>query len=160
MEMKSIEYRGGVVTFRIPADWVEEYGDRGGGTFYRNVPDAGTLRLHVTTMANDNLVTPEFVYDEVASTWNDKILSSDAKLERLPNGNTMIRYRKNSFSWFKRIVLHFWEVYNAVPPHHMRIALFSYTILRAQETDPRTLAELNLLDGEIRAAAFFPELGE
>ena len=29
--MKSIGYRGGVVRFRIPADWKEEYEEQGGG---------------------------------------------------------------------------------------------------------------------------------
>ncbi|HMI53316.1 MAG TPA: hypothetical protein VK525_17510 [Candidatus Saccharimonadales bacterium] len=33
--LKTINYRGGVVRFRIPADWVEEYEEAGGGTFYK-----------------------------------------------------------------------------------------------------------------------------
>jgi hypothetical protein len=34
--MKTIVYRGGVVTFRIPAHWQEEYSDIEGGTFYED----------------------------------------------------------------------------------------------------------------------------
>jgi hypothetical protein len=76
------------------------------------------------------------------------------------NGNTVVRHRKTSFSWFKRIVLHFWQVYNPVPPHHMRIALFSYTILKSRESDPETLQEIDMLDREIRSAEFYPEIGQ
>ena len=48
--MKPIVYRGGVVTFRIPSHWREEYSDIEGGTFYEDGTDAGTLRLRITTM--------------------------------------------------------------------------------------------------------------
>ncbi len=47
---KTIEYRGGLVTFRIPSDWVEEYEADGGGAFYAEKPDSGTLRLNVNTL--------------------------------------------------------------------------------------------------------------
>jgi hypothetical protein len=43
--LKTINYRGGVVRFRIPADWTEEYEDVGGGTFYKPGKNTGTLRL-------------------------------------------------------------------------------------------------------------------
>src|ERR1035438_6693902 len=49
--MKTIVYRGGVVTFRIPAHWREEYSDFEGGTFYEDRPDSGTLRLKIITMS-------------------------------------------------------------------------------------------------------------
>ena len=41
--VKTINYRGGVVRFRVPADWQEEYEDAGGGTFYAPGDDTGTL---------------------------------------------------------------------------------------------------------------------
>src|SRR4051794_21807265 len=31
LQLKTINYRGGVVRFRIPADWAEEYGQDGAG---------------------------------------------------------------------------------------------------------------------------------
>ncbi|MBI5760199.1 MAG: hypothetical protein HZA46_16910 [Planctomycetales bacterium] len=158
--MKTVVYRGGVVTFRIPMEWVEEYDDYRGGTFYGNAPNAGTLRLQITTMATDRLVTADFVFTEATnvSPWARGGHPSD--VQRYPNGNTVVRYSKKSFSWFKRIVIHFWEVYNPVPPHHMRIALFSYTILKSRESDRTILQELEFLDGEIRAAEFYSEVGQ
>jgi hypothetical protein len=40
--MKTIRYRGGIVTFRIPAPWTEEYEEKGGGIFYDKDNDSGT----------------------------------------------------------------------------------------------------------------------
>lgn len=48
--LKTIYYRGGVVTFRIPARWQEGYEEAGGGTFYKAGDDTGTLRLNVLTL--------------------------------------------------------------------------------------------------------------
>lgn len=45
--MKLIEYRGGVVNFRIPSHWREEYSDYDGGQFYDDRPNSGTLRLTI-----------------------------------------------------------------------------------------------------------------
>src|SRR3954471_16013798 len=48
--LKTITYRGGLVRFRIPADWQEEYEEAGGGTFYAPDDQSGALRLNVLTM--------------------------------------------------------------------------------------------------------------
>ena len=49
MLLKTINYRGGIITFQIPNDWVEEYEDVGGGTFYKPGDETGTLRVNVMT---------------------------------------------------------------------------------------------------------------
>lgn len=159
MELKTIVYRGGVVTFRVPMDWIEEYGERGGGTFYRDTPQAGILRLYVTTMSNEKVVSPELIYNEAIVDYRGIKQSFLPDLQLLPNGNSILRHRRTSWSWFRRIVLHFWQVYNPVPPHHMRLALFSYTILKTLDTNPETLQDIDLLDREIRDARFYSELG-
>lgn len=51
---KTINYRGGVVTMEIPAHWKEEYEPKGGGTFYEDRADSGTLRLNVLTFEDKN----------------------------------------------------------------------------------------------------------
>src|ERR1700747_2081414 len=35
MLLKTINYRGGIIRFQIPNDWVEEYEDGGGGGLYK-----------------------------------------------------------------------------------------------------------------------------
>ena len=63
--LKTINYRGGVVRFRIPTDWVEEYEQAGGGgTFYKpGDNDGGTLRLEmILAVARPGKpVTAEFI---------------------------------------------------------------------------------------------------
>ena len=47
--LKTIIYRGGIARFRVPHSWVEEYEPEGGGTFYEDGPDTGTLRMPAGT---------------------------------------------------------------------------------------------------------------
>ncbi len=53
IQFKTINYRGGLVRFRIPTDWIEEYEPEGGGMFYADGPDTGTLRLNVLTSVRE-----------------------------------------------------------------------------------------------------------
>ena len=66
--MKVINYRGGLIKFRIPQKWIEEYEDAGGGTFYEDHPESGTLRVNVLTIEanqeNDNI---ESTYEDIKS---------------------------------------------------------------------------------------------
>ena len=50
--MKKINYRGGLISFEIPENWVEEFEETGGGTFYEDTPTSGTLRVNVLTIEN------------------------------------------------------------------------------------------------------------
>lgn len=45
--LKTIQYRGRVAEFVIPAHWHAEYEPTGGGTFYEDASESGTLRLNV-----------------------------------------------------------------------------------------------------------------
>ncbi|MFS4494567.1 hypothetical protein [Maribacter sp. 2308TA10-17] len=48
--MKRVNYRGGLISFEIPNSWIEEYEENGGGTFYEDSPESGTLRVNVLTI--------------------------------------------------------------------------------------------------------------
>jgi len=47
--LKTIVYRGGIVTFRIRSNWRETYEPDGGGDFFEEGPGKPTLRLNVLT---------------------------------------------------------------------------------------------------------------
>jgi hypothetical protein len=49
-EFKTIECGGGLVSFRLPQDWMEEYEESGGGTFFAPEDDSVVLRLDVFSM--------------------------------------------------------------------------------------------------------------
>lgn len=51
--MKKINYRGGLISFDIPENWIEEFEETGGGAFYEDSPNSGTLRVNVLTIENN-----------------------------------------------------------------------------------------------------------
>lgn len=85
--MKRIRYRGGILEFSIPADWVEEVGDEG-AAYYRDQPGTGTLRLHVITARPPGVVTSNHVIKAAAPA----AAPGDAPPELLPNGNALRSY--------------------------------------------------------------------
>ena len=54
MELKSINYRGGLMQFSVPNVWIEEYDAKGPAMFYEDNDDSGTFRLNVLTFSAPN----------------------------------------------------------------------------------------------------------
>jgi len=152
--LKTIHYRGGVVRFRIPADWKEEYEADGGGTFFKDVPDSGTFRLSVLTMRS-----PSEVKSNSAAAILSSLRQASNGVENLPNGSAIIHFVQEVEEHGENISVSYWLLANPLPPDHARIANFSYTILKRQRTDPRFQDELKLLDREVRAVVFASEIG-
>jgi hypothetical protein len=157
-DLKTIVYRGGLVRFRIPADWQEEYEPAGGGTFYAPGDETGTLRLNVMTFAAPS--------GKVLSQ-NDAegFLSSSAKkhggsVQTLRPGVAMIRYDLPSKDRGRALTIRYWQVGQVVPPGHVRQFLFSYTVLAKLFDDWLLRHEMDLLEHEISVAEFAPVLGE
>jgi hypothetical protein len=50
-------------------------------------------------------------------------------------------------------------VSNRLPPKHLRIAVFSFTILASQSSDTEIIEQIRMLDEEIAGAEFAPRLG-
>jgi hypothetical protein len=152
--MKTISYRGGAVTFRIPESWNEEYSDTDGGTFYEDKPDSGTLRLKLITAESPSEITS----DSATSLLNTlRVVKGQAM--RQPNGNAFARYEEESVDRGQKIKILYWLVANPVPPKHTRIATFSYTILRRKQRDSVTMHDIQMLEKEILEARFTTELG-
>jgi hypothetical protein len=152
--LKTVIYRGGVVTFRIPANWHEEYEAEGGGMFYDETPDSSTLRLNVVTAQSPNPVTKASAPDILSG-----LRQTTKGVERLPTGVALIHYTESTEESGQRLQMTFWIIANVIPPNHVRIATFTYTILDSQKSDLKFQRELELLDREIRAAVFSPQLG-
>jgi hypothetical protein len=148
--LKTIVYRGGVVTFRIPESWTEQYGAEGGGEFYEDAPDSPTLRLNVLTFRGPNATA-----EAAATTLKEKC----AVIEHLPNGAALARYERATEEQGEELELTTWELAQALPPEHLRVLVFTWTILTSQRDDPRIRADFELLDREIRAASLSTEVG-
>jgi hypothetical protein len=155
LELKTIKYRGGVVEFRIPASWEEEYSDIDGGTFYENKPDSGTLRLKVITAESPSEVTSDSA-KSILDTFS--FVRGRAVLQ--PNGNAIASYEESSVDSDQKIKIFYWLVANPLPPKHARIATFSYTILERKQHDTTIMRDLQMLEKEILDAKFATELGD
>jgi hypothetical protein len=156
VETKEINYRGGIVTFSIPKHWIEEYEPDGGGTFYEDGPNTGTLRINETTIKSPNPFTSKLGFAALSSL---KDVKAD-EIENLSNGNTLAKFIKRTTDQGQAITLYWWLVAHPIPPQRVRTATFSYTILSSTENLPKSAAELQFLDKVIRNATFHPALGE
>ena len=149
--MKTIAYRGGLVTFRIPHHWIEEYERDGGGTFYEDRPDSGTLRLSTMTMEGQK---PAEAEDLLAA-----LKGKPADPELLETGDAIVTYEQPTEERGEALRTTYWLVANAIEPRHVRIAIFSYAVLAKHANAPATIAEVEMLDREIRNATFSRRLG-
>lgn len=158
--MKTIVYRGGVVTFRIPSHWREEYSDTEGGTFFDDSAGTGTLRLKVTTLKSEGQLRPNAAMELL------QVVADRAKLEGV--GGKM-KVRKDGNAVFKYVdtacedgvwgTIYYWVVANPLPPRHARVANFSYAVPVAKRRHEQVRRYLAMLEVEIEAASFSPQLG-
>jgi hypothetical protein len=155
-ELKNIDYLGGLLNFSIPEHWVEEYGEEGGGIFYRNAKDSGTLRLDVMTFESG----PDAERIDVDREVKEKAAEYDGVAVMLDEGNAYVRYDEESSEEGQQLKIRYWNIYNPVRPNHLRIAVFSYTLLASQFSDPRFQQELEMFEEQIAKAQFATELGQ
>jgi hypothetical protein len=153
--LKTITWRGGVVSFRIPAHWTEDYTDEGRGTFYDDAPNSGTFRLDIVTAQAPSPLTSDSAREVLAT------LRQSAKhpIERLSSGSALVRYSESAVDRGHKLLITYWSVAHVIPPNHARIATFSFTILAHQRDEPRFQRELELLDREVRESVFSETLG-
>jgi hypothetical protein len=155
-KMKTIKYRGGIVEFRIPASWREEYDENGGGTFYEDGNESAIFRLSLMTFKSPTPTTTLSSVEALKVTRQ----AENRTVETLANGNALLRYTEAGTEQGNKLKIMYWQVANIVPPEHVRIAVFSYTILESQENEKKFKDEITLLDSEIRSAAFAKVLGQ
>ncbi len=153
--LKTVSYGGGIVTFRIPVHWFEEHAPEGGGTFYDDAPNSGTLRLDVITARAPFPVSLTSAPDVLSS-----LGLAVNPVEKLPNGCALVRRTESPVDRGNRLFITYWSVAHVLPPYHARVATFSYTLLEEQRDEAVFRRELELLDREVRASVFSPELGE
>jgi hypothetical protein len=143
--MKTIDYRGGLVSFEVPSDWKEEYEAEGGGTFYEDGPDSGTLRLNVLSMASKEAKSPSQIIRHV--------FGGDS-YEMLPCGFAMRHYMQRSEEQGTPLYLYRWEILVPVTPTHTRLVCFTHTLLAAKEGTELAKRELSIVNSLVRTARF------
>jgi hypothetical protein len=143
--LKNIYYRGGIARFDIPDSWEEEYEPSGGATFYEDEPDSGTLRLNVLTFSSNGAETGAMMVSG---------LIAKNGYQPLRDGLAIAQEVKSAEENGEQLQINYWRVAVPVEPDGVRIAVFSFTILAEQATDPRVRSEIDLLENSIRAAEF------
>jgi hypothetical protein len=156
-DLKTVSYRGGLVRFRIPAGWVESYETEGGGEFYDDDPQSGTLRLNVLTFEQTVEGHVESAFEFLSRSAGQ--IRPGVEVIGRPDGNASLSYWEFAEEDGEELAIRFWQVANAVPPRHMRIAAFSYTLLKSQMSRPRFVAEVEMIDREIGMCEFAKETG-
>lgn len=148
-ELKMISYRGGLVFFALPAIWREEYQPEGGGTFYDDRPDSGTLRLNVLSFSSKDVPAKQMAATAFPNG------SFELLQDGIPLRKTVVALEEGEH----KLRLHSWEVAVPVPPNSLRIAAFRHTVLAEKEQDPQIVQELEFIDRSVRAATFSQESG-
>jgi hypothetical protein len=156
IQMKTINYRGGVLKFRIPSSWKEEYSDWDGGMFYEDVPNSGTLRVRVVTLRGLTNA------DDSAFSVLQPLLKGTGKsrVEVVEIGrNTLVRYEESALEEGTKLRIFYWVFGNPVPPGHARVVTFSYTVLETQAATDQTRQEFEMLDASLLKTEFAERIG-
>lgn len=162
--MKTINYRGGVVTFQIPSHWIEEYGEAGGGLFYDSSQDSGTLRLSLLSFSAKE---PFNQFSGKPSSRNEAVHALEtlsipeeacliSSIEALPDGTSaIVSYSTTEREDDDDLKIWFWQIAHISPPNKIDFAIFSYAALACAEDSPTIKAELAVLNENLRKCRFY-----
>lgn len=149
---REISYNGGVLCFSIPPNWCAKSEPNGGGLYYRKGSNAGTLRLNIITAESPKEVTHDTASALLAG-------FTKGKVEVLVNGNSLSTQVQHTQERGRDITIHTWYLSAAVPPTHIRIAIFTYTLPACISPSKTDLDDISFLDTSVRQARFSSELG-
>jgi hypothetical protein len=75
------------------------------------------------------------------------------------DGNALLKYEEAAIEQGIRLTIFYWVVASPVPPRHARVVTLSYAIRAEQRNRTQVQHDLEMLEAEIEAAMFSPELG-
>ena len=151
---KRVVYRGGLVSFRIPASWVEKYDEASGGTYYASPRRLGTLRLNVLTFEKDGDLGREPAAELLRRSHLDP-----SRVRLRPDGNAILDYDAHASEDGEALRVHHWQLASHVPPNHFRLAVFTYTVPEARWDQAAVKREFALVGREVADAKFEQVLG-
>ena len=148
---KVIDYRG-VLKFNIPSDWVEEYDDEHGGTFYEDSPLSGTLRLKLMT-----LNTPKGSSFKDASSILNDIITKGSQSIQLPNDNAFKMFFEQTVDSGQEITIYYWALVQFLKPSRVRLSNFSYTVLTNRLSIESVREEIDFITEQVKNAEYTTE---
>jgi hypothetical protein len=149
--LKTIDYRDGVMTFRIPSHWNEEYGVEGGGEFYDPKDEDRIFRLSVMTFEADSPKPLEGARASLAALAE----KFGGEVVELGNGYYFTSHERRFEENGEALTNRFFLLSRMITDTGSHLASFSYTYRDSVADDPKTIAELNLLEGSVSTARFY-----
>ncbi|WP_431122270.1 hypothetical protein [Flagellimonas flava] len=146
--IKEIDYRG-ILKFNIPFDWVEEYDDEHGGTFYEDSPLSATLRLKLMT-----LHTPKGSFFKDAKSILDNIIKKGSEAMLLPNDNALKMFFEQTVDSGHEITIYYWSLVQFLRPNHVRLSNFSYTVLTNRLGIETVRDEIEFITEQVKNAQY------
>ncbi|MDC6384618.1 hypothetical protein D2V93_02245 [Flagellimonas taeanensis] len=148
---KLITYRG-ILSFEIPKNWIEEYDDNDGGTFYKNSPKSGTLRVKIISIKvpeSSNIVN-------TADVLNDLTLNKGSKTMVLPNKNAYKMFYEEATDDGLDITIYYWSLVQSIQFNKTRLVNFSYTVLSEELDSECVRQEIDFITYQVENAIFEP----
>jgi hypothetical protein len=143
--MKTVNYRGGLVSFEIPSQWSEDTDTAGSTRFFEDGDDTGTMRLNLLTFERKESQTLEETAREVFHGQPYELLPG-----QLPMRHALTVQDEGGES----LHVHRWDVLVAVSPQQWRLVCFGYTGLASSAAEARMQEELRAVDHAVRTARY------
>ena len=143
--MQSVDFREGLVRFRLPKRWTAEY-LADGGALFRDPDGLGVLFLTSIEVDAPEGVDAAAAYDFLAHHAGHE----GREILQLNNGNSLVTFvnHDNDMAAFA------WEVAHALPPAKIRVAAFTFTVKTAASTESKVVELVSMLTREIASATF------
>lgn len=148
---KLVTYRG-ILSFEIPRDWIEEYDDNDGGTFYEDSPNSGTLRLKLISIKIPESSKTVNTVDIL----NDLTLNKGSKTILLPNNNAYKMIYEEATDNGLDITIYCWSLVQSIQFNKTRLANFSYTVLSEELDSECARQEIDFITHQVENAIFEP----
>lgn len=145
---KIIHYKDELISFPIPAHWVEEYDQIGSGIFYEPVPAYGILNFDVTTFVSRP--------DKILGMLEDILRKDglDAKKYLTQEGDTIVEYREHSKNDdVMEYVYYFICVRKTKQANYINVR-FTWTIDTVKENEKEDIADLAMIRNMVKSLHF------
>jgi hypothetical protein len=156
-EWREIAYGGGLLRFKIPAHWVEEYDKDESTAFHEPGDEERTLFVHVIKM--EMPLGPESCEDQLAGSMARMAEGKNTECKTLPNGNLLMFHTVDGHDRGRDVRFYRWVIGSALPPGHARIATFTYCQPRSVAESREVKEFLCSIGRQLEETQFAPMLG-
>lgn len=150
--MKTIDYRGGVVSFEVPAHWVERHFEEGGAEFWEE-GHSWTLRLETLTVrpGEEHWEDPQSVLESSARV--------DGPVRALSSEYALGEQRSEATERGTDLVFDQWLLCREVEDELYRLAIFTLCSKASESESPRVERERVRIRGAVERAVL-PSMDE